>query len=118
MWQYRKVYERYRVPNYRKIMNFNREENRGQSSNQNTYYNKNIEHESTNYNKEQGRSNFDKEASITYKLFKQIKEEMSSLREELEKVNERLSRLENRKQQETASTNQILNVNSVEKGKN
>ena len=42
---------------------------------------------------------------------------MSSLREELGKVNERLSRLENGKQQETASTNQV-NVNSVEKGKN
>ena len=117
MWQYRKVYERYRVPNYRKIMNFNREENRGQSSNQNTYYNRNIEHENTNYNKEQGRGNFDKEASTTYELFKQIKEEMSFLREELGKVNERLLRLENGKQQETASTNQV-NVNSVEKGKN
>ena len=90
MWQYRKVYERYRILNYRKIMNFNREENQGQSSNQNTYYNRNIKHESTNYNKEQGRGNFDKEASTTYEFFKQIKEEMSSLREELGKVDERL----------------------------
>ena len=41
---------------------------------------------------------------------------MSSLREELGKVNKRLSRLENGKQQEITSTNQVLNNKNAEKG--
>ena len=122
MWQYRKVYERYRVPNYKKIMNFNREENHGQSSNQQTYNNRNNENiennrNSRDYTKEQGRGNFDKEATTTYELFKQIKEEMSFLREELGKVNERITRLENDKQ-EPSTSNQVTCNKTNEKGKN
>src|SRR5436190_14854669 len=96
MWQYRKVYERYRVPNYKKFLNYNRNERNEQIVDYNTQGNDNGNRNSTrtNYSKEQGKGNFDKESNTIYGLFKQIKDEMKQVREELNRVNERINRLE------------------------
>ena len=94
--QFKKVYTRYRVPNYKKI-------NRISYANRGSYYQeeKEIEEQAmykkasqeTNYTKEQGKGNFDNEAKSMYALLSAIKEDISSMKKEMNTINKRITKL-------------------------
>jgi RNA recognition motif. (a.k.a. RRM, RBD, or RNP domain) len=109
--QFRKVYTRYRVPNYRKITQgyVNNQRNGYANNPDNNYYdntdqlenprNNNREYENTNdFVRQQGRGNFDQESKDVYSLLMNIKTEITNMKNEIKTMNNRIENLEkNRK---------------------
>src|SRR3954451_22648464 len=103
--QFRNIYTRYRVPNYRRY-------NRYQPQQQQQDREERQENEQVDFNKEQEQGNFDDELKNIYALLKQIKDDMSNMKKNMLKITERIDKIEGKPQ--TTQINNIESNNTIE----